>query len=440
MTESIIHADAVPEGFNDSRINSQATGACMCDDNAECDQLLSIEQAQQTALGLVKYPVETETVPINDALGRIVAENIAAPRPMPFFNNSAMDGFAIRTANLSNKGPHRLAVRGESAAGVWNGQQFDLSCALRVNTGALVPAGFDCVIPHENCRNVEGCIEFDTIPANGANIRYQGSDIAGGAPLITNGTVVQPHLVGLLAANGFPAIEVYRRPRMAVVSTGDELARPGQTLKTGQVFDCNKPMLAALFSSLGLKVADLGTLPDDPEATRDFFAEQRNKFDLIVSTGSVSFGNRDFLKPSFEAAGGSIKSWRVAVKPGKPVMFGTLGQTLLTALPGNPFAVFVGFSLFVKPQIARLSGWTGGLPRWQSGRADFTWRRKAGRAEVFPVAQTGDQSNGAVLLNRLGNSVSATLYPLSEADGLAIVSSDCGSVRQGDRIHWQPFC
>ena len=226
---------------------------------------------------------------------------------------------------------------------------------------------------------------------------------------------------------------------MAVFSTGDELARPGQALKTGQVFDCNKPMLIALFSSLGLKVMDLGALPDDPTATREFFEEQKNQFDLIVSSGSVSVGNRDFLKPSFEAAGGSIECWKVAVKPGKPVMFGTLGRTLLTALPGNPFAVFVGFALFVRPQIMRLSGHKERQLPWQAGCANFTWHRKAGRSELFPVRLVSDQSSGTMKLERLGHSVSATLFPLAEADGLAIVPADCESVSPGDQVLWQPF-
>lgn len=438
--DTIHHGSDGWAGLHAGNFAVTAASSCMCDSSSGNGNLLSVEQAQRIARGLVENPAQTDLVSIPDALNRIVAEDVFAPLPMPFFDNSAMDGFAIQIGQSAGEGPHRYVVQGESAAGVRNEDCFDPLCAVKINTGAPVPAGFDCVIPHELCRPSGDGIEIDEMPAKGSNIRYQGSDMTAGACLVSKGLKLQAHHVGLLSANGFSSISVLRRPRIAVVSTGDELASPGQALKPGQIFDCNKPMLIALIAGLGLSATDLGALPDDPSETRRFFEEQQDRFDLIVTTGSVSVGNRDFLKPSFEAAGGSIKSWRVAVKPGKPVMFGTLGKTVLTALPGNPFAVFVGFCLFVKPQIARLSGWAGETPRWQTGRANFVWQRKAGRAEVFPVSRAKDQANGAVVLDRLGNSVSATLYPLRQADGLAIVPADCNLVRQGDEISWQPFC
>lgn len=184
---------------------------------------------------------------------------------------------------------------------------------------------------------------------------------------------------------------------------------------------------------------DLGKLADDREATRKFLASCRNKFDLIVSSGSVSVGDRDYLKPAFKAADGQIKSWKVAVKPGKPVMFGKLGRTIFTGLPGNPFAAFVAFNLFVRPQLLQMSGQKGPASHWRTAKADFAWNRKTGRTEIFPVRYIRDEHTGEDRIVRLGNAVSATLFPLAEADGLARVPPECGEVRPGDQLHWHSF-
>lgn len=415
-------------------------GHCQCDSPQESKNLLSVEEAQALALEIVSRPRGQELVSLLSSLGRIAAKNLYAPKPMPFFDNSAMDGYAIRTSGLKGEGPYVLKIVGESAAGVAVTGSFDYNAALRIYTGALVPKGFDAVIAQENCKLADGFIKFQGKPLSGRNIRYQGSDTPRGVCLISEGTRIAPHHLGLLAANGYSAVNVYTKPKVGVFSTGDELAEPGQQLKAGQIYDCNKPLLIALLASMGIDAVDLGALSDDPESTKEFLSRNRNKFDLLISTGSVSVGERDFLKAAFKAAGGHIRSWKVAVKPGKPVMFGKLGKAVFTGLPGNPFAVFVGFNLFVKSQVLQMSGQLNVSINWQEAKADFLWERTPGRTEVFPVKLRLDENTGDEKLEKLGNSVSATLFPLASADGLAMVRADCDKIKPGDTIRWHSFC
>ena len=416
---------------------------CGCDSLAANRDLLDVEQAREIAVGLAAPVNRTELVPLSRASGRIASRDMFAPLAMPFFDNSAMDGYAVSAGCLKGKGPWRLKVAGTIAAG----DQFnseDPNCepkhAVRIFTGAPVPTGFDAVIAQENTHAADGWIDIQIAPRTGENIRYAGSDAKRGAILVGAGTKIGSHHIGLLAANGYCSLNVNKRPHVAVFSTGDELAKPGEKAKPGQVYDCNKPMLIALLAEMGIAAEDLGVLPDDLITTQELLESCRDHFDLVISSGSVSVGGRDFLKPALVAAGGSIKNWKVAVKPGKPVMFGKLGDTIYTGLPGNPFAAFVGFELFIIPQILRLCGAQQQDSFALSAIADFSWHRKPGRTEIFPVKSQAFSANGLPKLSRLGNSVSATLYPLANASGLGMVPANCTEIRPGDMIKWQPFC
>ena len=416
---------------------------CHCDVIETGQELLSVEAAREIALELVAPVTGSKLLPLQEAMGRVTARPLHAPIAMPFFNNSAMDGYAISITSLFEKGPWTLPVGSTVSAGANIERQNQFSpgkMAIRIFTGAPVPEGYDAVIPQENCTFNNGSVTFDVLPKLGSNIRYKGSDMDRGAVLVEEGTRIAARHLGLLAANGYRAINVRKVPRIAIFSTGDELVEPGKSLKPGQIYDCNKPLLIALCSELGLTVVDLGAFPDDLRETRILLEKCSNEYDLILSTGSVSVGERDFLKQAFTASGGTISNWKVAVKPGKPILFGKLGETVFTGLPGNPYAAYVGFHLFVKPQILKLCGSSSINVDQTTAVADFFWQRKPGRAEVFPVKRKGHHSNGLETLDRLGNSVSATLFPLTMADGLAQVPSDCQIIKPGDTIQWQSFC
>ncbi|WP_425040682.1 gephyrin-like molybdotransferase Glp [Primorskyibacter sp. S187A] len=408
---------------------------CGCDRLQNTASLMRVEDAVNRALALVAPLAETETLPLGKTRGRTSAAHVSAPCALPRFDNAAMDGFALRAADL--EGRCCLPIAGTVAAGDVPGPLPD-GAALRIFTGAMMPEGADSVVMIEDCIDKGHKVHVERKPGPGANLRLAGSDQALGAPLLPAGQRIAPHHIGLLAANGVDQITVTRRPRVAVFSTGDEL-RSGP-LGPGQIADANRPMLLALAAEAGAEVDDLGILPDDLDATASALAQVAGRYDLIVTSGAVSMGGKDHIRAAFEAAGGQIEGWRVAIKPGKPAMFGKLGPSIVTGLPGNPFAVHVGFHLFVLPQIQRLSGQTPRPFAPVPAIAGFDWTRKAGRAEVFPVRRRGFDGHGTPILERLGRSVSATLLPLSGADGLAIVPATTSEITSGDRLLWRPFC
>ena len=399
--------------------------------------LIDLATACEIAIAQVEGIRTLRDLPLAAALGHVCARDILATSAMPFFTNSAVDGFALRLADLAET-PHVLPVAGTVAAGVGYPDTLPDGAALRIYTGAPLPEGADCVVALEEVTEANGRIHLDFLPQTGANIRMRGSDQPLGAVLLPRGTRIAPQHVGLLAANGIGRVPVIRRPRVVVLSTGDELAQGGQR-GAGQIFDANRPMLLALAQLAGCEAVDGGTMPDAVVPLAHRLADLAGTADLVLSSGGVSLGGRDPIRPAFAMAGGEIAGWRVAVKPGKPVMFGRIGDTAFTGLPGNPMAAFVGFHLFVKQQIDRLSGRSPDPFAARKARAAFSWRHRPGPQEVFPVRCLGTDGTGLPLLERLGNGVSATLFPLSQADGLATVAALSEGVTEGDLIEWQPF-
>jgi molybdopterin molybdotransferase len=399
--------------------------------------LIDVATARDMALAQVRVLSLERDVPLGLASGQVCARDVTATRAMPFFTNSAVDGFALRLSDLTGA-PCVLPVAGTVAAGTAGPRDLPAAAALRIFTGAPLPAGADCVAPIEGVTESNGTIRLDAPPAPGANIRTQGSDQPAGACLLARGTRIAPQHVGLLAANGIAQVTVARTPRVVVLSTGDEVTS-GAGSRAGQVFDANRPMLLALARAAGAEAVDGGIMPDAVEPLARCLVELAASADLVLTSGGISLGGRDPIRPAFTRAGGLIAGWRVAVKPGKPVMFGRIHKAAFTGLPGNPMAAFVGFHLFVSPQIARLAGRTPAPFAPFKARAAFSWHRRPGRQEVFPVRRTGTDDTGLPLLERLGDGVSATLYPLAGAEGLGSVPARSEGVSPGDLIDWHPF-
>ena len=399
--------------------------------------MLDLDTARRLACGLVAPIGAGESLDLAQATGRTAATSLRAEIALPRSARSAMDGFALCTADLASG--LTLPVAGTVAAGM-PAPDLPRGTALRIFTGAQIPAGADAVVPVEEVTETGASVQLASLPEAGAHIRSIGSEQPEGGLLLRRGTRVRAHHIGLLAANGVTQIEVVRRPRLAILSTGDELHPPGEAGGSGdRLPDVNRPMLIALAQGAGAEVDDHGILPDDPAATVEKLAALQGRYDLIVTSGAVSMGGRDHLRPALLAAGGEIDGWRVALKPGKPVLFGRLGPTAVTGLPGNPFSALVGFTLFVSAQIARLKGAVPAPLFHCAGRAGFDWSRKPGRAEIFPIRLGNREIDGLPVVHRLGEGSSATLFPLAEADGLGFVSAETARVGVGTPIGWQSF-
>ncbi|SFP06633.1 molybdopterin molybdotransferase [Cohaesibacter marisflavi] len=412
--------------------------ACNCEVSDLQKGLMSVEEAVEVAKGLAKPLVTEQTISIRNACGRVLAKSLYADRSMPFFDNSAMDGYVLRVEDMLGDGPWTFPVLGTIAAGNIPRPVPAQAGAYRIFTGAPVPSGFDTVVMQENCVANGSMVSVRSRPSHGDNIRYRGEDIAQGELLLVAGTRLEPHHVGLLASNGILNVSVTRPVRIGILSTGDELRRNDKLDGPANIFDANAPMLMALCESSMTDVTDLGILPDNLALMTDKLCEISCLYDLIISTGAASLGARDLLREALGVANGEIVAHRVALKPGKPVFFGKLGASLYTGLPGNPLAVFVGFEIFVRAQIDILSG--ANPRRTTKVRAILRHpiKRKSGRTEFLPARIVG-YDEGLPVIEILGHGSSGTLFPLAQADGMVVLSSEVGHTNAGDTFSWFPL-
>jgi len=379
---------------------------------------------------------EVETIPLRQALGRVLAQDVVSPIDVPGFDNSAMDGWAVFTADLSPTVSVRLPIGGRIAAGHPLAEPARPGFAYRIFTGAPVPAGPDAVVMQEDCREHDGHVILPPAPKRGANIRKAGESVAKGGIPLTAGTRLSPQHLGVAATLGLTEVTVRHELRVAIFSTGDELREPGQPLEPGAIYDANRYTLSGLLQHFAVPFDDLGLLPDDPDAIQDALAEAALEHDLILTSGGVSVGEEDHVKGAVTALG-SLHLWRIAMKPGKPLALGQVRGIPFLGLPGNPVAVFLGFLMFAKPLLGHLSGATVTPPRRFPLPAAFSLKKKAGRRE-FPRARLTPSAFGTVVELHRSDS-SGVLTSVSSCDGIVEIGEQAVEIAPGDLVDFIPF-
>ena len=402
---------------------------------SERPPLLSLDDALQRLLqGVAGHAItETETVSTFDGLGRVLAAEVRSALDVPSADNSSMDGYALRAADAAAGA--LLPVTQRIPAGVV-GLALAPHTAARIFTGAQIPEGADTVLMQEQAEAVAGeglgAVRVREAPALGDWIRRRGEDVRNGDVVLVRGARLTPQALGLAASVGAATLQVLRRPRVALLSTGDELVMPGEPLKPGAIYNSNRFMLRALLQAAGCECTDLGIVPDQLQATRDALRQAAQGHDLILSSGGVSVGEEDHLKPAVMAEG-RLALWQIAIKPGKPLAFGAVGEALFVGLPGNPVSSFVTFLLCVSPLLCALQGAEAaplvGLPL----RADFDGPKADKRREFLRV-----RLNATGGLELFRNQSSGVLTSAVWADGL--VDNPPGQViRAGDTVRFLPL-
>ncbi|MGH6924239.1 MAG: molybdopterin molybdotransferase MoeA [Propylenella sp.] len=384
---------------------------------------------------------EAERVPLAAALNRILAETVTSPRNVPAADNAAVDGYAYAHNDYAAAGGF-FPVVARIAAGHPSLLPHVRGTAVRIFTGAVMPKGADTVAMQEDCEgHVQDGHDFVAIPPGlkqGANRRRAGEDLAEGAVIAEPGMRLRPQEIAAIASTGTDGVAVYRRLRVAIVSTGDEIVRPGTPLDEGQVYDSNHVLLATLLATVDCVVTDAGILPDDESAVQTSLAHLAGSHDAILTTGGASRGEEDHLISSLDRIG-KRHLWQLAVKPGRPMSFGQAGDCAVVALPGNPVAAFVCFLMYVRPMLTLMAGGKWPEPQRFSVAADFDIpKRKTGRREFLRGTLAADDAGRQVVRKFLRDG-SGIITSLREADGLIEIGEDIRAVKRGDLVTFLPF-
>ena len=403
--------------------------------------MLTAQQALDHLLSHAKAVSKIERVPTQVALGRVLAEDVNSLVDVPPLDNTSMDGYAVRIADATTPGQMLKIVQRIPAGSV--GVQIEPGTAARIFTGAPVPQGADAVVMQEDCTVLEDQIDqvqINITPSSGQWIRRKGEDLTAGKTALVAGIFLRPQELGVAASAGLTHLNVKRRLRVAAFFTGDELALPGEPLKPGGIYNSNRDTLLACLKSLGCDATDLGIVPDRLDATRQALRQASKDHDLIITSGGVSVGEEDHIKPAVTAEG-RLDLWQIAIKPGKPLAFGAVrksekledGEAWFIGLPGNPVSSFVTFLLFVRPFILKLQGRDAIAPQSYLMRADFDWL-KADRRNEFLRVKINSQGG----LDLFPNQSSGVLTSASWGDGLI----DCPpsqAIKAGDLVKYIPF-
>ena len=400
--------------------------------------MLTLDEALSRLLGAVQVlpTTDNESVSTFDALGRVLAVEVSSELDVPPADNSSMDGYALRCADVPAPGIV-LPVSQRIPAGVV-GPPLQPGSAARIFTGAQVPAGADAILMQEQATAQGDSVRIDAVPAPGQWIRRRGEDVQRGAVVLPAGTRLTPQALGLAASVGAARLAVARRPRVAVFSTGDELVMPGEPLKPGAIYNSNRFTLRALIQAMGCECTDFGIVPDKLDATRAALREAARAHDLIVTSGGVSVGEEDHLRPAVQAEG-RIELWQIAIKPGKPLAFGEVrrgtgaGSAYIVGLPGNPVSSFITFLLLVRPVLLRLQGADDLQMHPLRLRADFDWPRPDKRREFLRVRRNAEGG-----LDLFPNQSSGVLTSAVWGDG--VIDNPGGqAIATGDMVDYLSF-
>jgi molybdopterin molybdotransferase len=395
--------------------------------------LMPVREALDFMLAAARPVAEVETLSTLAANGRVLAQAQVSGMNVPTHDNTQMDGYAVRAADCAS-GAATLTVSQRIPAG-HVGQPLLPGTAARIFTGALIPEGADAVVMQEQCELVGAVVTVRHAPKPGEWIRRAGEDITNGSVILPAGTRLRSQELGLAASVGLAELPVRRRLRVAVFFTGDELAMPGEPLAPGAIYNSNRFTIRALLENLGCEISDFGIVPDSLEATRSVLRQAAEGNDLIITSGGVSVGEEDHIKPAVEAEG-KLNMWQIAVKPGKPLAFGEVKDAFFLGLPGNPVSSFVTFLLFVRPFILRLQGVSDPAalaPKAYQLRADFNWP-KADRRNEFLRARLNQQGGLELFSNQSSGVLTSTVW----GDGL-IDNPPGQAIQAGDIVRFIPF-
>jgi molybdopterin molybdotransferase len=401
---------------------------------------LPVAQAQEFIARLVPRVTAVESVALRSALGRVLARDIVSPIDVPAHDNSAMDGYALRGADLSASGDTLLAaVAGIGFAGQAYGDVVPPGHCVRIMTGAVMPAGLDTVVPQEFTQTEGAQVRIPAgIVRTGDNRRLAGEDLARGSAALTAGRLIKPADLGLLASLGRAEVPVLRRLRVAFFSTGDELRSIGEPLAEGCVYDSNRYTIWGMLQRLGCEVLDLGVVRDDPDALRATFSAAAASADAVITSGGVSVGEADHTK-KIMAELGDVLFWRIAMRPGRPMAIGKIGDAILFGLPGNPVAVMVTFYAFVRDALRAMSGMAPDVQPMLRAASITPLRKKPGRTEYQRgiVTRAADGRSWQVAIT--GSQGSGILSSMSVANGMVVLHHGQGDVAAGDVVDVIPF-
>lgn len=413
----------------------QIQASCADDFDSES---ISVESARQNILAKIIPIIATEQLTLHKSLNRILAQNIISTLNVPGHTNSAMDGYALSGGDLPDKTPRQYNVIGTAFAG----RPFEEPCnagqCVRIMTGAAMPTGTDTVVMQEHSEKITNtAIRLATGHKKGQNVRQAGEDISKGSVVLKKGHIIKAADLGVIASIGIAEIKVYRRPRIAFFSTGDELRSVGETLGTGDIYDSNRYSLFGMLSQLNVEIIDLGVVKDNLNDLREAFKRAASKADIVVTTGGVSVGEADYVKSIVEELG-KIHIWKIAMKPGRPITFGQLDKAIFFGLPGNPVSVMTTFYQFVSPAIQQLSGQGARSPLTIEVISESVLKKRLGRFECQRGILSRNET-GQLTVTATGQQGSGILTSMSRANCLILLAENCDGINQGDSVTVQPF-